>query len=1249
MERMKKIFLTILFTTLFVVGVKAANVTYENIPGNSYVIGTHLYTYEVALSTKHIMLASKTIEGHTLNDMVINYKTSRGKWIDGLTGEEKAHLSSYVINYEDAQVTTSENYEDNYIKENVSKEDIPGNSYVIGRHLFTSDTPLSTKHIMLGAQTIDYNTLGDMKMYYKTSRGRWMDGLSGEELNVPDTFVISYVDLEGQSKEEGYVTLSATTKNLTYGKNSVSFNITDTHGGEITVVDDNETATTSLSGNKVTVSNLKTLNAGTVVIVTVTSGSTDTYAEATATYTITITKATLGIPEVSIDTDGVVTWTSVEGASSYEVSFDNINYIAGTAGNVNIPLTNAGEVTAYVRGVPDDNHVTSSNAYGSATVNVYSLTLTKDEGIDTVSGSGNYVSGHTATINATLNEGYEFSEWVSDGDVPVDIDSLTTTVTLTQNTSIEATSSVIQKTPGYVTLSATAKNLTYGTDSASFNITSTHGGEITVVDDSETATTSLSGNTVTVSNLSTLNAGTVVRVIVTIAETEEYTEASETYTITVKKAALAAPEVLVDTDGVVTWTDVEGALSYEVSFDNVTYEVATSGNVSIPLTDLGEVTAYVKGEPDANHKVVAASVGSATVNVYSLTITKDGGIDAVSGAGNYVSGKTVTISATLNEGYEFNGWSTNGSQIGDSSLLTTTVTLTQNTIVGATSGLINKAQGYITLSETEGSTPYGTDSITFTVTDSHGDELTVVDNNNTATSSVSGNTVTVSNLSTIDAETEIVITVTSEETDEYEEASATYTLTITKAILGIPEVSIDTDGEVTWTNVEGASSYEVGFADEPGWIEATSGNVNIPLTNVGEVTAYVRGVPDNNHVTTSNAYGSATVNVYSLMLTGDPGIDDATGSGNYVSGKEVTISATLMTGYTFIEWSVTNGDTPTDAYSLTTTVTLTQNTSIEATSYAEGQRILSIRYNGNGGTWNNPVHNMFDGTDPDGFVRRNGEIFAETLAYGQSLSANGLLDYNAGYLNWVKTDYSAPSGQEYIIDGTSTTINQAQSYVAEDLADYVGCDLSSTDCEITVNVNWKHQTKVGTFNVGFFECGDWIDGCSATPSEIVDLIDQNNLDIIGMQEVKSRNVGNLTAYASQIASTSSLPYNYITTPDNVNMMMSKYNLQNTTSTALTGGEERSLDKSIININGVDISFYNTHLGLNEYNDPHFSTMANILSSDSNPIIVTGDFNETTISKYTEYLVLIGFEFTAYNNTTNKMENKKSYYDCRIKL
>ena len=78
----------------------------------------------------------------------------------------------------------------------MTSEEIPNNSYVIGTHVFTEKTTLLTKHIMLSSKTIKSNSIDDMIVYYKTPRGKWINGADGTQLEVPTKFNIDYIDLE---------------------------------------------------------------------------------------------------------------------------------------------------------------------------------------------------------------------------------------------------------------------------------------------------------------------------------------------------------------------------------------------------------------------------------------------------------------------------------------------------------------------------------------------------------------------------------------------------------------------------------------------------------------------------------------------------------------------------------------------------------------------------------------------------------------------------------------------------------------------------------------------------------------------------------------------------------------------------------------------------------------------------------------------------------------------------------------------
>ena len=72
--------------------VNAKVLTKEEVENRTYIIGKYMFTrnsnsmYNGTLTTKRIMLASKTLSGNNESDMIIYYKSADGTWIDALTG-----------------------------------------------------------------------------------------------------------------------------------------------------------------------------------------------------------------------------------------------------------------------------------------------------------------------------------------------------------------------------------------------------------------------------------------------------------------------------------------------------------------------------------------------------------------------------------------------------------------------------------------------------------------------------------------------------------------------------------------------------------------------------------------------------------------------------------------------------------------------------------------------------------------------------------------------------------------------------------------------------------------------------------------------------------------------------------------------------------------------------------------------------------------------------------------------------------
>ena len=280
------------------------------------------------------------------------------------------------------------------------------------------------------------------------------------------------------------------------------------------------------------------------------------------------------------------------------------------------------------------------------------------------------------------------------------------------------------------------------------------------------------------------------------------------------------------------------------------------------------------------------------------------------------------------------------------------------------------------------------------------------------------------------------------------------------------------------------------------------------------------------------------------------------------------------------------------------------------------------------------------------------------IEYNAKMHEVGLANYNnKKHINLEKTFYEAKKGAEWNTkpDGSGKSYDQNKIYKASDF-----CNASRNDCEVTLYVNWKKTTqtlRVGTFNIGYFSCGSSKYECKPTTEDFTRLIKNNDLDIIGLQEaglekffLTKRSKEKSNRAIQTMGTKAGLKHSYITSPRNINAILSKYKLNKKETTKLPScGEKRSLEKTVININGIDISYYNTHLSYNideEKNCPkkHMAFVAEKLKNDLNPIIITGDFNSNSIDNYNEYLKPLGFEVAAHNHKYHGIKDKESYMD-----
>lgn len=196
-----------------------------------------------------------------------------------------------------------------------------------------------------------------------------------------------------------------------------------------------------------------------------------------------------------------------------------------------------------------------------------------------------------------------------------------------------------------------------------------------------TAITNATANTYVID---TSLLGKYIYVVVTASKVNYNTATWTDITTTpISSSKLSTPtNIKVSTEGIVTWDSVQNATGYEISIDNTNWISASSGinynDVITKTTD--DKIVYVKATAD---KYADSDSGkSSTVKVYSLTLKKETGISKVTGNGNYISGRTVSISATATSGYTFSKWT--GATVTNAGSANTTVKVTAATTVTAT-------------------------------------------------------------------------------------------------------------------------------------------------------------------------------------------------------------------------------------------------------------------------------------------------------------------------------------------------------------------------------------------------------------------------------------------------------------------------------------------------------------------------------------------------------------------------------------
>ena len=215
------------------------------------------------------------------------------------------------------------------------------------------------------------------------------------------------------------------------------------------------------------------------------------------------------------------------------------------------------------------------------------------------------------------------------------------------------------------------------------------------------------------------------------------------------------------------------------------------------------------------------------------------------------------------------------------------------------------------------------------------------------------------------------------------------------------------------------------------------------------------------NITLFAGWAKEEVKKYKVTFDANGGTGGQSGSKDATYGSKMpAINRTSPTkaGYTFMGWYDNQDYTKgTQYYTSSGSSTVIFDKTNDITLYAGWKlNVLSIKYNGNHGTWVADNDKYF--ADVSGTVIEKGinVTYYQKLNYGESLDSSGLMNYNGKWFKWERENYKVESKKEYYLIGgsTKTIINQDKAYSAVDLAKFGGCDLTKRDCTVTVYVNW---------------------------------------------------------------------------------------------------------------------------------------------------------------------------------------------------
>ncbi|MCH5188137.1 MAG: S-layer homology domain-containing protein [Oscillospiraceae bacterium] len=217
---------------------------------------------------------------------------------------------------------------------------------------------------------------------------------------------------------------------------------------------------------------------------------------------------------------------------------------------------------------------------------------------------------------------------------------------------------IVEKTPQNITVSEIGTDPTYGDESFALSVTADSESQLT---DFTFESDNISVAEVDAEGTVTIKGAGEANITVKQAGNDDYAAFSKTQKLTVNKKGITIKSIDLDEKKIVFDGVLPGDEAITIDFDRLKLlSVSKADEENSEVT----VSSFVlTGDGAQNYEVKDQSFESTikTKNIVLVTVKASGG--TVAGSGSYIKGSEITVTASPNKGYKFDGWYIDGKSV----------------------------------------------------------------------------------------------------------------------------------------------------------------------------------------------------------------------------------------------------------------------------------------------------------------------------------------------------------------------------------------------------------------------------------------------------------------------------------------------------------------------------------------------------------------------------------------------------------